>query len=63
MGVDLPGRLGVEHAFVHLQDAEVEHAAIARFLVGAHHLPPAAGVHDGGHAEAGHLAAAVVDGA
>ena len=63
MGVDFLGGLGVEHAFVHLKDAEVEHAAVAGFLVGAHHLPAAAGVHDGGHAQAGHLAAAVVDGA
>ena len=60
MGVDLLGGLGVPHALVDLQDAEVEHAALIGVLVGAHHPTAAARIHDGGHAQAGHLAAAVV---
>ena len=63
MGVDLLGGLGVPHALVYLQDAEVQQAAVAGVLVGAHHPAASTGVHDGGHAQAGHLAAAVVDGA
>ena len=60
MGVDLLGGLGVPHALVDLQDAEVEHAAFIGVLVGAHHPSSAARVHDAGHPQARHLAAAVV---